>query len=271
MDPRHPDAAQCSTTDDLLPHHREHLRASGLTDATIDAAQICSLIDADLAARLLGWSHDGPVPAIAIPYWTVDGGEPTSVVLRPDTSRARADGTAPKYESPVGVAPRLYLPPEPLVSRTALLDVTEPLLLIEGVKKALAAAQYGETVLSAQGVTVWHDKPHRDRTGQWRLHPDFAGVPLRGREVYIGFDGGDTTANPPVIEAEQRLARMLIDAGALVRVLRIPSPDRRTKVGLDDYLVTQTDPRAALQRLMDAALVADPLDRARRAMTGGRR
>lgn len=80
------------------------------------------------------------------------------------------------------------------------------------------------------------------------------------------FDGGDTTNNPHVIGAEARLARMLIDAGAVLRAVRVPAPVVDVKVGIDDYLVTQKEPVVALRALLDSALWADPLTRAAIAM-----
>ena len=250
----------------LLSHNLEHLRVSGLTDATIEAAGIYSVEDAAEAARLLNWDGDaGPVPAIAFPYFDRSGSA-VLTILRPDNPFIRSDGTAPKYESPLGLAPRLYFLAPTLVSPDQWTDSSRPLFLVEGIKKALAAVQVGTSaVISAQGVTVWHDIEHKKKTGQYRLHPDFGGIPLGGRVVFIGFDGGDTSSNAPVIAAEARLARMLLDAGARVRLLRIPSQVGGPKVGVDDFLVTQKDPRAAFQRLQDEAIEADPLLRARAA------
>jgi hypothetical protein len=126
------------------------------------------------------------------------------------------------------------------VTHARLIDATQPLVFVEGVKKALAAIQAGAAALSMQGVSVWHDPrhraAHRSEPGEWKLHPDLAALSLRGRLVYIAFDGGDTTANPPVILAEARLARMVLDEGADARLLRIPSKPGGPKVGLDDYL-----------------------------------
>lgn len=85
---------------------------------------------------------------------------------------------------------------------------------------------------------------------------------MRERVVNIAFDGGDTTEKAPVILAEARLARMLLDAGVDVRLLRISSSNG-SKVGLDDHLVTQGDARCALQGLLSAALDAEPLARVR--------
>jgi riboflavin biosynthesis pyrimidine reductase len=79
---------------------------------------------------------------------------------------------------------------------------------------------------------MFHDIQARERGGAWKLHGDLNHVPLKGRHIYIAFDGGDTIENPQVILAEAQLARMLLDAGADVRLLRIPFTRCGPKVGL---------------------------------------
>src|SRR5262245_6773754 len=196
---------------ELLAHHREHLRQSGLTDATIETAGIYSVIDAGEAARLLNWNGGGgPAPAIALPNLS-PAGAGRFTILRPDEPFRRNDGSAPKYETPLGSEPRPYFPPAGLVSPNAWTNPGVPLLAVEGIKKALAAAQVGPAAISAQGVNVWHDVPAKDKTGLYRLHRDLTALPLSGRDVFVAFDGGDTTNNPHVILAEARLAQMLLN------------------------------------------------------------
>lgn len=264
-----PTTASDSTTSipQLLPHHREHLHASGLSDATIDGAGMFSIVDPADAAGLLHWGGAaGPVPAIAIPIWG-SGGDVTQIVLRPDAPRIRDDGSSAKYEQPVGEHHRVWFPPAGLVAPERLLDPTQPLIWTEGAKKALAAIQAGGIALSMQGVSVWHDPDwraaHKGQPGEWRLHPDLAPVPLRGRRIYIAFDGGDTTGNPPVILAEARLARMLIEAGVDVWLVRVPASADGPKVGLDDYLVSlpEAERTETLAGLLAEALPGDPCAR----------
>ncbi len=249
----------------LLAHHVDQLRASGLTDGVVEAAGIYTVVDPVDAGALLGWSGPGPAPALAFPYFDRVGNVVTTV-LRPDEPRVRADGRAPKYEWPVGTEPHIYFPPRPLVEPAAWTDASRPLIFTEGIKKALAAVQAGHETISGQGTTIWHDTAFRKERGAWRLHQDLRGVPVVGRAVFVAFDGGDTTHNPSVVAAEARLARMLLDAGARVRLVRVPSADGR-KVGLDDFLAGQSDPGPAIQALLGAALDPDPLVRAASAST----
>ncbi|MGA7743811.1 MAG: DUF3854 domain-containing protein [Polyangia bacterium] len=241
----------------LLPIHVQHLRTSGLSDATITAAQIYSITDPTEAGRILNWSGPASAPAIAFPVFAPDGSVVTTI-LRPDSPNAREDGGAPKYETPVGVAPRCYFPPAQLVDPSRWADPSQELIFTEGIKKILAAVQAGAVGVSAQGTTVWHDIEQKKKTNEWRLHADFRALPLKDRDVIIAFDGGDTSSNPNVVLAEARLANMLDRVGARVRLMRIPAPDG-VKVGLDDFLAKQPDPIAALKQLMASAIPADPL------------
>ena len=72
------------------------------------------------------------------------------------------------------------------------------------------------------------------------------------------FDS-DVTENPEVADAESRLAQLLCQCGAVVRVARLPgatdSEGKPAKLGLDDYLVAHGP--AAPRRLLDEALEPD--------------
>ena len=248
----------------LLDHHREHLYESGLTD--VEKTGIYSVMDSAEAAKLLGWQSDGPAPAIAFPVFGLDG-QVVQTVLRPDNPRTRKDGSVAKYEQPLGEAHRVWFPPPGLIDRDRLLDVTQPIVITEGIKKALALTQVGRGAISMQGVSVWHDAEHREEHKgefhEWILHPDLKQLPLKGRTVYIAFDGGDTTDNPPVILAEARTARLFMEQGAHVYLLRIPYQRGGPKVGVDDYLAGALGPEraAALEGLVAEAVDADLLTR----------
>jgi len=243
----------------LLRSHREHLLQSGLTDETIKAAEISSQTDPRRVAKDLGWAGAGPAPSIAFPVFNRKG-QIVMTIHRPDTPHRRANGEqGPKYESPKDQAPRLYFPPLPLVAKRAFIEPSLPILITEGIKKALCVAQTKLVApIGAQGVNLTHDGPHKEQTGEYRLHPDFMGVAIKKRRALIAFDGGDTSNNVQVILAEARLARMLLDVGASVRLIRIPCKTPGRKVGIDDYLARRTDPISALGKLMQDALPADP-------------
>ncbi len=238
----------------LLPQHLEHLRASGLTDATIAAAQLRSVTDPVEAGKLLNWTGQGPVPAIALPNIGFDGA-PNITYLRPDFPRQKGDRYL-KYETPVGQPPRPYFSPG-FAAQVA--DPKRLVVFTEGIKKALAVWQAGVPAISAPGVTCWHDIEHKRATGEWRLNKEVAAVALRGRPCAIAFDS-DTTTNRDVQVAEARLARMLLEAGATVRLVRVPC-DSPGKVGIDDWLAARSDPARDLAALLEGALEANPSER----------
>lgn len=241
----------------LLPHHVEHLRASGLSDETIASAQLRSVTDPAEAGAFLRWTGAGPVPAIALPNLGYDGAV-NFTYLRPDVPRQKGDRVL-KYETPVGQSPRPYFAPG---AAALLADPRAPLVFTEGIKKALAVRQAGLAAVSAPGVSCWHDVAAKRAGEGWRLHPEVAAIALRGRRCEVVFDGGDTTRNHDVILAEARLARMLLDTGATVRLARVPF-DGDGKVGVDDWLARSKDPERDLRDMLSRGREADPLLRSK--------
>jgi hypothetical protein len=60
----------------LLDQHREQLYQSGLTDQTIELAELRSVIDGEEARQILGWREGGqspPVPSLGFVYPQTDG------------------------------------------------------------------------------------------------------------------------------------------------------------------------------------------------------
>jgi hypothetical protein len=94
-------------------------------------------------------------------------------------------------------------------------------------------------------------------TGPRELIPDLSAVVWAGRRVTIAFDS-DIADKPELKWSEWYLAELLSEAGADVRVIRLPKGPGSTKVGLDDFLITRgTD---SLQKLLhNAAPPARPI------------
>ena len=134
-----------STSSSLTVGHRADLAKSGLSAEQIAACGFDSIhIPRDIA-RLLKWSKaDGLGSCLLIPYRRSDG----SIVsvdefarLKPDCPRTDTKSKKPiKYESPKGSTTRLYFPPN---SCRLLADISVPLLITEGEKKAAKADQEG--------------------------------------------------------------------------------------------------------------------------------
>ena len=132
-----------------------------------------------------------------------------------------------------------------------LADIGQAIIITEGEFKALASTQHGFACIGLVGVYGWAEKKKES------LLPEMERIAWQGRKVYIAFDS-DITDNPNVQDAEARLAAHLTNRGAIVKVVRIPAgpPDlngKPTKLGLDDYLVTQDDPKRAMRDLLDKA------------------
>lgn len=242
----------------LLDHHRADLHRSGLTDAQIAACGFYSECDPHTVIERLGNYLSTKTAArlghcLALPYFDPDG-KPTGYIrLKPDKPRKdkKKDGKVIKYESPLGVSNRAYFPPG---TRAALADPGVPLLLTEGEKKGAAADQHGFPCVGLPGVWAWQVKRGRDDqgrgTGPRQLIPDLAGVAWTGRRVVIAFDS-DLQEKPEVLWAEWHLADVLRDAGADVRVIRLPGGPGGEKVGLDDFLLARGPD--ALRALIDSA------------------
>ncbi|WP_162671016.1 DUF3854 domain-containing protein [Gemmata massiliana] len=225
----------------LLPRHLADLRASGLSDLQIRAAGVYSEPEPGKVAALLGWKHPAPAlgPCLCFPFLDPTGVPLGHVMVKPDHPRQKNE-KAIKYESPLGKPLRAYFPPG---TRAALTDPSIPLLVTEGMKKALKADQDGFPCVGLAGVYGWCQKrttgPDGRKTGARELIPDLGAIAWRGRAVTIAFDS-DLATNPDVARAERHLAEALTRAGAIVRVVRLPGAPNGAKVGLDDFLVANT-------------------------------
>lgn len=233
----------------LSTSHRQALHARSLTDATIAAAGFYTVTSPAAAGKLLNWPSDGPAPALVIPY----PGHPGLSRLRPDHPRSDKTGKTIKYESPRDSNGHLYI----AAQDESLRNIAQRLIITESEFKALAISQLGYPAIGTAGVWGFHDVAGHRENRNWRLHSDFADIPLQGRTVYIAFDS-DAVENAQVLYAEAVLARMLNSAGANVRIVRIPaSPDGR-KQGADDFLAASgTNAHTAFGKLLNLSSNSD--------------
>jgi hypothetical protein len=225
----------------LLPQHLADLRKSGLLDETIVACQFRTVDGAEVNL-LLGWKAgaNNLGPCLKIPFLDRQG-QPTNFArLKPDRPRLKknrkGEAKPVKYEQPKSASIRLYVPP---MAWRLIDDPTVPLIITEGEKKAGKAAQEGFACVGLTGVECWSVARKKDATGKpigkrTLLH-DLLALPLKGRIVVIIFDS-DADTNRNVRRAERALAKALRQAGAIVRVVRLPADEGGGKMGLDDYL-----------------------------------
>jgi len=232
----------------LLPHHREDLRKSGLSDATIDAAGIYSETSHDKLASLLGykrWAKKNG-PALVFPFQNELGAK-VLYRLKPDNPRRDAKGKIRgKYLSPKGSDVRLYVPPS---VNGELVDADKSLLVTEGEKKSLKASQDGFPCVGLAGVDCWHTRRSS------ALIADLERIKWKGRKVYIVFDS-DAADNPAIQDNESLLAAALQKRGARVKIVRLPAGADGGKVGLDDFLVANGADE--LHKLLTAAEDPEP-------------
>jgi len=243
----------------LADHHRVELHASGITDETIVVAGIYTASNGEIA-KILGWQpkHCDWGSGIVYPY--ADGYSRVKL----DFPRS-VDGKPVRYESPKNAPNRAYFPP----GFWELLPTADTIVITEGEKKALAVTQLGIPCIGLVGVWGWQEKRQRLDTGKAygkrHLIDDLKRIAWKDRNVVIVFDS-DAVRNSLVQLAESRLAGMLTEKGASVKVARIPA-NGASKVGADDFIVANGD--AEFRKLLDAAEKAEtpaklgPLDWAR--------
>ena len=243
----------------LLPHHLDELRRSGLSDDTLQAAGIYSERDSRKVAAMLNYKKFSQrcLPCIVYPYADAEGRN-GYCRIKPDSPR-KSRGKPVKYESPHERGNEIYLPPG---VAAVLPDSGRELLVTEGEKKALCATQHGFPCIGLVGVFGWH--PKNNETLLLALER----VAWSGRRVFIVFDN-DGTPKPNVQDTESRLAAHLGTRGAVVKIVCLPDgapgPDGKpVKVGLDDFLVAAVakglDPAGELRRLLDLAEEPTPPD-----------
>ncbi|MBP3956454.1 DUF3854 domain-containing protein [Gemmata sp. G18] len=235
----------------LSARHLADLRASGLRDETIVAAAIHTESDPVAVARLINWRRaDRLGPCLVFPHVGIDGQPRDYATLKPDAPLVNAKGKARKYECPKGRPCGAYFPPRTIA---AIADPLAPLVITEGIKKCLAADQDGIATIGLSGVYSFQKarpKVGGKPTGPRVLIDELAAISWQSRPVTIIYDS-DAATNPNVRLAEWHLAVTLHQAGATIRVARLPCAADGSKLGLDDFLVTHGVD--ALRTLIDGA------------------
>lgn len=242
----------------LSDAHREHLRTSGLTDETIELAQLYSERRPGALAELLCWKAwpSSRGDGLVFPFF-LPGAEPSAAPamyrVRPTRPRTQTSASgktkAVKYEQPKDVLIEPYFTPRARAGGWYR-DASKPLVWLEGEKKALLLDQLGFVPIGGTGVFCFHDVAHKDSAGVWRLHPTIREhVEIAGRTHLIAFDS-DAETNADVKLAARRLAGMIEAAGGVPRFVRIPGLETGEKLGIDDYFVVHGE--AATRTLLGA-------------------
>lgn len=230
----------------LRQEHRDHLKTSGLTDATIDAAHIYTVEDPEKSKAMTGMEVGS---GIAYCHLSTDG-KRLFYQFRPDNPWQAEDGKPVKYVTRKGTTPGAYLPP--IIDRAKFLDASQPIWVTEGCKKALSLAQEGVLAVALAGVWNWRNPKSEGKKA--KLHDSLRNLGIEGREFVVCFDS-DIAGNENIQAAEVQLAKLLMQAGGKVKCVRIP-PSGDGKVGIDDYLLQfpeQAAKKAAVEGLYAAA------------------
>jgi putative DNA primase/helicase len=216
----------------LEPRHRKMLmEESAISEAAIEARGYFSISVKEIA-KTLGFSEKQAQTvsvsgALCIPVFN-HAGEPSGYTLRPDIPRNGANGKPGKYESLPEQPPVLDVAP---LTRHLIGDVSKPLIITEGTKKADAAASQGLPAIALNGVYGFRGK---NATGGAAVLPDWEYIPVNERIVYLVFDS-DAATNPRVEAALFRVARFLGSRRAIVKIVHLPHGENGKKTGLDDF------------------------------------
>lgn len=247
----------------VAEHHLPNLRASGLSDETIELAELYSEDRRKVLAQLVerrSWPSNVQGSAIVFPFYLPGQTEAHNCRLRPSKPRAV---TAPngktrlvKYDQASSAGMLVYFPPRARIGGWYA-GTERTLYWTEGEKKALVLDQENLPCVGLTGVWNWVDKDHKDRGNGERLHPHITEhVTIAGRAHVIVFDA-DAQHNDQVMLAAQRLCGLLLAAGA-ASVRFVCPPDVAEQKGIDDYYAAHGG--EAMHALLATATDLEPAD-----------
>lgn len=175
--------------------------------------------------------------------------------FKPDRPRTDTErGKTIKYEHPLKAPTRaffLQVPDTPNYWAKRLVDPTQPILIVEGAKKAAALLSRGYCAIALPGVFNGR-RVMRDEWGKRyseTLIPELALFATPGRPVYFCFDHDIKASTTRQVNlAISTTGKLLQDAGCEVKVIDLPGPEK----GVDDFLVAQGD--QAFQQIYNTAL-----------------
>jgi hypothetical protein len=172
------------------------------------------------------------------------GGSLVHWILRPFPELRKEDGTSVKFLHPLDIRPYPFV----IESTWKIAKKTNhPIAITEGPCKGLALELAGQPAIAVGGVWLATVRSSKEEIS---LDPVLLQeFEWRGRVVYLAFDA-DWSENPQVRQALVRLVIQLAKVGADVRVVNWSLAEGK---GIDDFLVSQADPRAAWEKLAQSA------------------
>ncbi len=199
----------------LAPEHYADLKKSGLSDDTIREAGI-KAVPPDQINKKLDFNVHGLVSMYEIPF--DDEYSRFRVFYESGKGVDKSGKPKPKYLTRKDLENRLYIPSN---AKSILNDISIPLEITEGEKKALKACQEGLYCIAVTGLWNWKIK------GKNELIPDFDKIKLNGRKVILTPDNDWLEPNrngyrKNLEQAVHRLSYLLIDRGAKVYWRELP-------------------------------------------------
>ncbi len=199
----------------LAPEHYADLQKSGLSDDTIQEADIKS-VPPGLINKKLGFNVYGLASMYQIPF--DDGYCRYRVFYESGKGLDKSGKPKPKYLTQKNLGNRLYIPAQ---AELILNDISIPLEITEGEKKALKACQEGLYCIAVTGLWNWKIK------GKNELIPDFDKIKLDGRTVILTPDNDWLKPNrngykKNLEQSVHRLSHLLIDRGAKIYLRELP-------------------------------------------------
>lgn len=210
----------------LAPEHLADLRASGLTDDTIEVCQFKAVPPNKLRILM------GIESAYEIPYFyvngTLNGFSRWKLFYRSDFTGDRRR----KYHQAKGSDVQFYFPPE-IDWKAVASDPTRLIVFVEGEKKAIALAQVGIAAIGVSGVWNWRQKLDN---GERLVLPSLDQILLSGRPVLLLPDSDCWRPEKlQALEGFYALGMEIRSRSASPSFLVLPDAGR--KVGADDWLI----------------------------------
>ncbi|MEM0979985.1 MAG: VapE domain-containing protein [Cyanobacteria bacterium P01_H01_bin.58] len=241
--------------------HEDHKTewSSSCVSPEIIERNVWSLDDPEEVDKLLNrnakrrWKHSDQM----VPCWAVSGVDPKTgerafkgVQVKPDNPIIDEKTKKPRkyFGAYKSASSPLFLEMEDHQYWPKLItDLTSPIVITEGAKKAGAVLSQGIACVSLPGVTTGGKLA--------RLKPELELFARYGRSLYLAFDR-DIIAKRQVRAALHNLGRMLADKGAMVYVVEW---DDRHK-GIDDFIAATGE--QIRDRLFGALTLEEWRDRA---------
>lgn len=221
-------------SDSLLEHHYQEWKSSAVSDEIIKL-NTRSVLDGREADKLLNlnskrrWKHSEAL----VPGWMVSGIDPLTdeptlqgVQLKPDNPPVGANGKPLKYlgAKEFEAAPLFLRNVIDEYWKSIIMDLSLPVIITEGAKKAGALLTAGYAAISIPGVSTCR------KLG--RLHQNLELFAKVGRRFYLCFDN-DILYKVQVKKALIKLAAELAAQGSKVYIILLPEGAAK---GCDDYI-----------------------------------